>query len=325
MVSGQDYTVSYNDENGNKTNIKSGKVTVTITGQGDYAGTKKVSFTIKKRPITMTASDAAGKGLITWDTKEDTILYKEAKRVGENGGMLYLPYTGTAWKPELDIYAVNEGSAKKLLIKGVDYTLTYKKNQKPGDVASVTITGKGNYSGSVQFDNIFTVKDVTLDDFVITVSPTEYTGKAVKPKINFVYKELGVAVDMKQGVAYAVKYQDNIKVASIESAVKPTVTITEKGLNASKKGAEKKTQELAFTITTGRITSACVQEIKVQTFSGKPAEPKLSIRVNGKSLVQGKDYIVTYTGNMQPNDKAAAHIIGIGNYSGTVSKEFVIR
>lgn len=325
LVSGQDYTVSYNDENGNKTNIKSGKVTVTITGQGDYAGTKKVSFTIKKRPITMTASDAAGKGLITWDTKEDTILYKEAKRVGENGGMLYLPYTGTAWKPELDIYAVNEGSAKKLLIKGVDYTLTYKKNQKPGDVASVTITGKGNYSGGVQFDNIFTVKDVTLDDFVITVSPTEYTGKAVKPKINFVYKELGVAVDMKQGAAYAVKYQDNIKVASIESAVKPTVTITEKGLNASKKGAEKKTQELAFTITTGRITSACVQEIKVQTFSGKPAEPKLSIRVNGKSLVQGKDYIVTYTGNMQPNDKAAAHIIGIGNYSGTVSKEFVIR
>ncbi|NDO49619.1 hypothetical protein FMM75_09440 [Lachnospiraceae bacterium MD335] len=325
LVSGQDYMVSYNDENGNKTNIKSGKVTVTITGQGDYAGTKKVSFTIKKRPITMTASDAAGKGLITWDTKEDTILYKEAKRVGENGGMLYLPYTGTAWKPELDIYAVNEGSAKKLLIKGVDYTLTYKKNQKPGDAASVTITGKGNYSGSVQFDNIFTVKDVTLDDFVITVSPTEYTGKAVKPKINFVYKELGVAVDMKQGAAYAVKYQDNIKVASIESAVKPTVTITEKGLNASKKGAEKKTQELAFTITTGRITSACVQEIKVQTFSGKPAEPKLSIRVNGKSLVQGKDYIVTYTGNMQPNDKAAAHIIGIGNYSGTVSKEFVIR
>ena len=325
LVSGQDYTVSYNDENGNKTNIKSGKVTVTITGQGDYAGTKKVSFAIKKRPITMTASDAAGKGLITWDTKEDTILYKEAKRVGENGGMLYLPYTGTAWKPELDIYAVNEGSAKKLLIKGVDYTLTYKKNQKPGDVASVTITGKGNYSGSVQFDNIFTVKDVTLDDFVITVSPTEYTGKAVKPKINFVYKELGVAVDMKQGAAYAVKYQDNIKVASIESAVKPTVTITEKGLNASKKGAEKKTQELAFTITTGRITSACVQEIKVQTFSGKPAEPKLSIRVNGKSLAQGKDYIVTYTGNMQPNDKAAAHIIGIGNYSGTVSKEFVIR
>lgn len=325
LVSGQDYMVSYNDENGNKTNIKSGKVTVTITGQGDYAGTKKVSFTIKKRPITMTASDAAGKGLITWDTKEDTILYKEAKRVGENGGMLYLPYTGTAWKPELDIYAVNEGSAKKLLIKGVDYTLTYKKNQRPGDVASVTITGKGNYSGSVQFDNIFTVKDVTLDDFVITVSPTEYTGKAVKPKINFVYKELGVAVDMKQGAAYAVKYQDNIKVASIESAVKPTVMITEKGLNASKKGAEKKTQELAFTITTGRITSACVQEIKVQTFSGKPVEPKLSIRVNGRSLTQGKDYIVTYTGNMQPNDKAAAHIIGIGNYSGTVSKEFVIR
>jgi len=332
LKDGEHYTVSYSDENGNKTNIKSGKVTVTITGQGAYAGTKKVSFTIKKRPLTITSADASGKGLITWETKEDTILAKEEKRVDAlkqqnpaEDTAFSLPYTGNAWKPELNVYVVNEGSTRKLLTQGVDYTVSYKKNKKPGDVASVKITGKGNYSGSVTFDNIFTVKDVTFDDFVITINPVEYSGKAVKPKINFVYKPLGVAVDVKQGAAYAVKYKDNVKIASIESAVKPTATITEKGLNAAKKGAEKKTQNLAFTITTGRITSASVKEIKAQTYSGKPVEPKLIIQVNGKSLKEGKDYIVSYTGNTQPNDKAAADIIGIGNYSGTVHKEFVIK
>lgn len=212
-----------------------------------------------------------------------------------------------------------------MLTWGVDYTVSYKNNLKPGAVASVKITGKGNYSGSVTFDNVFTVKDVTLNDFVITVNPVEYTGSAVKPKINFVYKELGVAVDMKQGAAYAVKYQNNIKIASVESAEAPTVTITEKGLNASKKGADKAQKTLPFTITTGRITAAGVKAIKVQKYNGKSVEPKLSVRVNGKSLKAGKDYIVTYTGNTAPNDKAYANISGIGNYSGTVFKEFVIQ
>lgn len=324
LKEGENYTVSYSDENGNKTNIKSGKATVTITGQGEYAGTKKVSFTIKKRPLSL--NETAGKGLINWETKEDTILFKAEKNKKNDNEILSLPYTGIAWKPELNIYVVNEGSPKKLLTRGVDYTVSYKNNLKPDAVASVKITGKGNYSGSVTFDNVFTVKDVTLNDFVITVNPVEYTGSAVKPKINFVYKELGVAVDMKQGAAYAVKYHNNTKIASVESTEAPTVTITEKGLNASKKGADKTPPlELPFTITTGRITATCIKEIKVQTYRGKPVEPKLSIRVNGKSLKEGKDYIVTYTGNTMPNDKAYANIIGIGNYSGTVFKEFVIQ
>ena len=324
---GDDYAVSYDDENGNKTNIKSGKATVTITGKGSYAGTKKVSFTIKKRPISAVSgeSEATQLGQVWWTTKKDTVLFKAEKARTSQNDPILLPFTGNAWKPEIDVYVVNEGNSKKLLTKGADYTITFKKNKKTGDTASVVITGKGNYSGKATFENVFTIKDVTLDDFVITISPTEYAGKAVKPKINFVYKELGIALDMKQGAAYAVKYQDNIKVASIESAVKPTVTITEKGLNASKKGAEKQKITLPFTITTGRISAASVKEIKVQKYSGKPVEPKLSVTVNGKSLKAGKDYIVTYTGNNGPNEKAYANIVGIGNYSGTVSKKYVIQ
>lgn len=324
LVNGKDYEVSYTDDEGSKTNIKTGKATVTITGMGEYAGTKTAAFTIKKRPVTDLESDADGKGLISWSTKKDTILFKAEEKTAENEE-LSLPYTGYAWKPELDIYVKNGQNAKKLLTQGVDYTLTYKKNIKPGDAASVTITGKGNYSGKVTFDNVFTVKDVTFNDFVISVNPVEYTGRAVKPEINFVYKALGMAVDVKQGAAYGVKYLNNIKVASIESSEMPTLILTETGMNTSKKGADKNTAELGFTITTGHITAESIKEIKVQKYTGKPVEPKLVISVNGKSLTKDKDYIVTYTGNNRPNDKAAVTVIGIGNYSGVVTKEFVIQ
>ena len=332
LKEGDDYTVSYTDENGNKTNIKSGKATATITGKGAFAGTKKVSFIIKRRPLPQILDATVSGEKLIIETKEDTILAKEEKRVNalknqnpDADSTLYLPYTGNAWKPELNVYLVSENNSRKLLIQGVDYVVSYKKNITPGDAAMAIITGKGNYTGKVTADSVFTVKDVTLNDFVVTVNPVEYAGRAVRPKINFVYKDLGVAVDMRQGTAYTVKYKNNIKIASVESANAPTVTITEKGLNASKKGAEKNAPlDLKFTITTGQITAASIKDIRVQPYKGKPVEPKLSIRVNGKSLRAGKDYIVTYTGNTLPNDKAIANVVGIGNYSGTVNKEFVI-
>ncbi len=164
---------------------------------------------------------------------------------------------------------------------------------------------------------------MTLDDFVITANPVAYTGRLVKPTINFVYKELGTAVDVKLGTAYTVKYRNNKEVASIADANAPTVTITEKGLN--KEGAKKKQVLLPFTIATGRITVANVKNIKVQTYKGRPVKPVLNINVNGRRLVAGKDYIVNYVGNTQPNEKALAYIVGIGNYSGAVLKEFVIQ
>lgn len=50
-------------------------------------------------------------------------------------------YTGNPWTPEVKI---TDGGKK--LKKGTDYTLTYKNNTEIG-TASVTIKGKGNYSG----------------------------------------------------------------------------------------------------------------------------------------------------------------------------------
>lgn len=110
LVKDTDYTVSY------KNNKKVGTATVTVKGMGIYGGTQKVSFTITPRAV----SKCAVTGV------EDMV------------------YTGKAIKP---LPTVKYGD--KTLKKGTDYTLSYKNNKAVGK-ATVTINGKGNFTGTKQ-------------------------------------------------------------------------------------------------------------------------------------------------------------------------------
>ena len=69
-------------------------------------------------------------------------------------------YTGKAIKPAVTV----EYDGVKLK-KGTDYTVTYKNNKKVG-TASVTITGKGNYSGKQTVK--FTITPKAVSGFTVT-------------------------------------------------------------------------------------------------------------------------------------------------------------
>jgi len=64
-VENADYELSYAD------NVDAGMATVTVTGIGKYAGTKRATFKIAKAPngITATASDKS----VTYKTSAQTI------------------------------------------------------------------------------------------------------------------------------------------------------------------------------------------------------------------------------------------------------------
>lgn len=338
----KDYTAVYTN------NIKAGtaKVTIRTKTGSSYAGSKTVSFKIKKRAIVKDESTLKPNqkiedfGVITYEFPEMDVIYKKE-------GVYYYPYTGYNWTPEVKVYAQN-GNVRKTLAKGIDYTISFSSNQKPNDCleakkhACITINGKGSYSGRVKFENAFVVKDLTIDDFTITVKPVTYNGKAIKPDITFVYKETGMTLSMKPGTAYTAQYKNNSNAASSVSKDKegagsgPYVTIKEKGLRAyngtdtagkpvSCKGADKQSKPIYFTITTATITAESVSDVKVQTYNGKPSKPKMAVKVNGRSLREGKDYLVTYTGNTGRNERAIATVVGIGNYAGKVEKTFVIK
>ena len=110
LVKGTDYTVSY------KNNTKAGTATVTITGKGNYTGTKTATFKINPKSIAASSVTVSSIAKQKW--------------------------TGKAIKPTP---VVKDGT--KTLKSGTDYKLTYKNNKEPG-TATITITGTGNYTGA---------------------------------------------------------------------------------------------------------------------------------------------------------------------------------
>ena len=118
LVEGTDYTVSYKDNIQVSTDTK--KAVATITAKNNFAGTRTVEFKIVPK----------------------NIADKEIKV----GSIAQQTYTGSALTPAVTItYTTDQGT--KTLVKDTDYTLEYTNNTSAG-TATVTIKGKGNFTGS---------------------------------------------------------------------------------------------------------------------------------------------------------------------------------
>ena len=97
-----------------KDNVNAGQATLTLKGKGNFTGSKTTTFTILPADLA------------------DTDVTVTKARV----------YTG---KAITDGVKVQHTATLK---QGTDYTVSFKNNTEPG-VAAVTVTGKGNYAGSV--------------------------------------------------------------------------------------------------------------------------------------------------------------------------------
>ena len=61
-----------------------------------------------------------------------------------------------------------------------------------------------------------------------------------------------------------------------------------------------------------------------QTYTGKPIRPAVKVKLNGKTLKQGTDYLVVSIKNNTDIGKARVTIEGVGSYAGTVTAAFRI-
>lgn len=77
-------------------------------------------------------------------------------------------YTGFDIKPTPDVFAIVDGVQTTLEL-GVDYDLTYSNNRNVGNSATVTATGKGNFTGSV-----FTTWSITGATMTVTANDQSY-------------------------------------------------------------------------------------------------------------------------------------------------------
>lgn len=86
-------------------------------------------------------------------------------------------YDGTAKRPTVTVkYGANT------LKNGTHYTLTYSNNINPG-TASVKVTGKGAYLGSVTKYYTINKKNIASTTITIAFTSTNYTGNHITPKV----------------------------------------------------------------------------------------------------------------------------------------------
>ena len=137
-----DYTLSYSN------NINAGTATITITGKGNFTGTTSKTFSISARAMSETSV----------------------------ANISSQTYTGNVISPLPTITYNN-----KTLKKDTDYTLSYSDNINAG-TATITITGKGNFTGMTSMTFIITQKSAEKLN-ISEIANQIYTGKKIKPNV----------------------------------------------------------------------------------------------------------------------------------------------
>ena len=181
---GVDYTATYTD------NINAGYGTINITGISTIlTGSTTRSFYINRLYIS-------------------------------NMSIAQIPdqvYTGSAIEPSLTI---KNGSVK--LVKGTDYELSYYNNVNVGNYARVTITGKGNYTGTAYV--YFSIVEAFKPSDTPTATPTSTSTPTQKPTATPTKKPTATPTPTKRPTATPTKKPT----ATPTPTKRPTATPTKK-------------------------------------------------------------------------------------------------
>ena len=89
--------------------------------------------------------------------------------------------------------------------------------------------------------------------------------------------------------------------------------------------AQEYADQHGFTFVKLRMTlpEGCVLDIDPIPYIGWPMEPVFTVTVNGEDLIEGIDYTLSYENNLNVGT-ATAIVTGIGDFEGSVTKEFTI-
>ena len=146
------------------------------------------------------------------------------------------------------------------------------------------------------------------DNITLSQTSYDYTGNACEPGVAIVDGEYTLV----EGTDYTVTYLNNIKKG------KATVKIT--GIGAYAGTVEK---YFNIGIVTTPIDAAVIDNVSNKTYTGSEIVQAPVVTLNGVKLVENRDYKVSYSDNVKTG-KATITITGAGDYTGTVTKTFLI-
>ena len=214
--------------------------------------------------------------------------------------------------------------ADKKLEAGTDYKVEYSTSDFTNvGTVEVTITGKGNYTGTVKRSYKVTPKEytVTTDSATKTYSGTALTaggkvegivsGETVEFTTTGSQTEVGTSKNTYEFVWKSAK-ATNYTLAK-ESIGKLTVKAKSIVPDGPDTPDEKK-------------TGITVSEPSDSKYDGKEHKEGLTVTdtKTGKELVAGTDYSVTYSSDLVNAGTVKVTVAGLGNYSGSFTKTYKI-
>lgn len=340
-----DYSIGYDDDNGDfNTQANAGLVTMTITGQNNYTGTKEFVYYIGE------------------DISKAYTLVNGSRSVTTT-------YNGLEQAPAENSITVEKGSSALTLVdeNGENrYDIAYYKNgfDKANKVdrdqiidaatyyiAVVGVPSKGTYAKTSEANSCaYTIYPRSIAPSYVLVSGYDgsyyYTGQSIEPKaITVEDTDLPVtgdqadpqrrSVKLVNGTDYDISYTNNT------SAGKASIIVTGKGnyggsrvayfnivsSNTDGNNTWDGTSEGTGSISNGS-TSISANDIilgydsttyNCMMYNGYERIPTVSI--NGLS---NSDFVITASNNIRPG-VATLMITGINNYTGTIYKNYTIK
>lgn len=211
-VGEENYSVVY------RNNVNVGKASVTITGKGEYYGSKTLTFSIRKADISkQTVAIEASNA-----TFGDPVVSKT--RTAQEIAKGDLDYKGEA--VTFKNLTVKLGDVK--LNPRADYTVTYKKNAQAG-TATAAIKGMNNLSGAINISYEIRLVDITsalaacnTDEKALSAEYSSKGARLAEITLN--------GVTLREGKDYKVNYKGCKKAAEItELPAYETVKVTGAG------------------------------------------------------------------------------------------------
>ncbi len=263
-----------------------GTYEVTVTGTGNYTGTIKKSFTIEPAAITEA-------------TLSETV-YK---------------YSASVITPAVTVKAGALSAASNITADTADVDVTYASDRKNAGTYEVTVTGIGNYTGTIT--KTFTIEPAGITGATLSETTYKYSGSVITPAITVMAGNLTVTNITEDTSDFDITYAEGRKnVGTYE------VTVTGKGNYA---GAITK----SFTIKPAQITKASLSATAL-TFNNKARKPYVTVKAGSlkaatKISADTANIDLTYASGRKNVGKYTITINGKGNYTGTIKKSFKIN
>ena len=303
LVEDTDYTLSYSEDV-----INVGKVTVTITGKGNYSQETTVDYQITPRTVKLTSGSDS-------KTYDGTPLVKHDVTVSEDGfadgeGATY-SYTGTQTdtgsSENTFTYALNEGTlASNYEITTVNGTLTVEAVKTEVKVEIAGHTDTVTYDGQVHSVSGYDVTNISNKLYSDTA--ISFTGTAVVSRI--------VAGTSYMGLTAAQFSNTSANFTNV------TFVVHDGWLKIDPKSIIPDGPDTPDEKKTGiEVTKPADSKYDGNVHENKP---EVKDTKTGATLVEGTDYTLSYKGDTTNAGTVTVTITGAGNYTGSHNVEYQI-